>query len=42
MSLYRLRSGLARLTFDCSRARQELGWQPKIRSREALRRLLGG
>ena len=40
MSLYRLRSGLARLAFDCSLARRELGWQPKIRSREALRRLL--
>jgi predicted dehydrogenase/nucleoside-diphosphate-sugar epimerase len=42
MSAYRLRSGLARLAFDCTRARRDLGWEPKIRSREALRRLLAG
>lgn len=42
MSLYRLRSGLARLAFDCTRARRDLGWQPKVRSRDALRQLLAG
>jgi predicted dehydrogenase/nucleoside-diphosphate-sugar epimerase len=40
ISPYRLRSALAPLAFDCSRARKELGWQPKTKSRTALKELL--
>jgi predicted dehydrogenase/nucleoside-diphosphate-sugar epimerase len=30
LSIYRLKSALARMTFDCTRAENELGWQPRI------------
>ena len=39
-SPYRLRSGLVPLRCDCSKAVNELGWQPRVRSRTALRELL--
>jgi predicted dehydrogenase/nucleoside-diphosphate-sugar epimerase len=40
-SPYRLRSGVTPLRFDCAKARDELGWRPAVRSRTALRALLG-
>jgi len=40
-SPYRLRSGVAPLRFDCTKARRELGWRPTVKSRTALRALLG-
>jgi len=30
LSIYRLKSALARMQFDCSRAEKELGWQPLV------------
>jgi predicted dehydrogenase/nucleoside-diphosphate-sugar epimerase len=30
LSIYRLKSALARMQFDCSRAENELGWQPCV------------
>jgi len=30
LSIYRLKSALARMKFDCTRAENELGWQPRI------------
>jgi nucleoside-diphosphate-sugar epimerase len=30
LSIYRVKSALARMRFDCSRAEKELGWQPRI------------
>jgi len=30
LSIYRVRSALARLQFDCSRAEKEIGWQPRV------------
>jgi nucleoside-diphosphate-sugar epimerase len=30
LSIYRVKSALARLQFDCTRAENELGWQPRI------------
>jgi nucleoside-diphosphate-sugar epimerase len=41
-SPYRLRSGVAPLSFDCAKARRELGWHPVVKSRTALRALLSG
>src|SRR4029077_17580971 len=29
-SIYRLKSALARMQFDCSRAENELGWKPRV------------
>jgi nucleoside-diphosphate-sugar epimerase len=40
-SPYRLRSGVTPLSFDCAKAHHELGWQPAVKSRTALRALLG-
>jgi predicted dehydrogenase/nucleoside-diphosphate-sugar epimerase len=37
---YRLRSGQADLRFDCSRAREELGWRPIVGIEEGIRRTL--
>jgi predicted dehydrogenase/nucleoside-diphosphate-sugar epimerase len=30
LSIYRVKSALARMKFDCTRAENELGWQPRI------------
>jgi predicted dehydrogenase/nucleoside-diphosphate-sugar epimerase len=30
LSIYRIKSALARLQFDCSRAEKEIGWQPRV------------
>jgi len=30
LSIYRVKSALARMQFDCSRAEKDLGWQPRI------------
>ncbi len=35
VSPYRLRSAVAPLAFDCSKAREQLGWQPRARTRDS-------
>jgi nucleoside-diphosphate-sugar epimerase len=30
LSMYRVKSALARMQFDCSRAENDLGWQPRV------------
>jgi predicted dehydrogenase/nucleoside-diphosphate-sugar epimerase len=30
LSIYRVKSALARMKFDCTRAEKELGWQPRV------------
>jgi 2-alkyl-3-oxoalkanoate reductase len=40
ISPYRLRSAVAPLVFDCAKARDQLGWQPRAHTRDALRKLL--
>jgi predicted dehydrogenase/nucleoside-diphosphate-sugar epimerase len=40
ISPYRLRSAYVPLTFDCARAREQLGWRPQVGSGTALRALL--
>jgi predicted dehydrogenase/nucleoside-diphosphate-sugar epimerase len=40
ISPYRLRSAVAPLVFDCSRARDELHWEPQAHTRDSLRKLL--
>ncbi|HXI82736.1 MAG TPA: NAD-dependent epimerase/dehydratase family protein [Verrucomicrobiae bacterium] len=40
ISPYRLRSAVAPLVFDCTKAREQLGWQPRAHTRESLRKLL--
>jgi len=40
ISPYRLRSAVAPLVFDCAKAREQLGWQPQVHTRNALRKLL--
>jgi predicted dehydrogenase/nucleoside-diphosphate-sugar epimerase len=39
VSGYRLRSALARLTFDSDRARELLGWRPRVGVSEGIRRI---
>jgi len=39
IALYRLQSGLARLTYDGDRAEKLLGWTPKVGVREGIRRV---
>src|ERR1035438_9538256 len=38
ISPYRLRSAVAPLVFDCTKAREQLGWQPGGHTRETLRK----
>ncbi len=40
ISSYRLRSAVAPLAFDCSKARDELHWEPRAHTRDTLRKLL--
>ncbi|HVM62380.1 MAG TPA: NAD-dependent epimerase/dehydratase family protein [Verrucomicrobiae bacterium] len=40
ISPYRLRSAVAPLVFDCSRARDQLDWEPRAHTRDSLRALL--
>ncbi|MGD0059923.1 MAG: NAD-dependent epimerase/dehydratase family protein [Verrucomicrobiia bacterium] len=40
ISPYRLRSAVAPLAFDCTKARDQLHWEPRAHTRDALRRLL--
>jgi nucleoside-diphosphate-sugar epimerase len=40
ISLYRLRSALARLTWGTGRAEELLGWRPRVGVREGIRRVL--
>jgi nucleoside-diphosphate-sugar epimerase len=37
--VYRLRSALARLSYESDRASSLLGWRPKVGVREGIRRL---
>jgi nucleoside-diphosphate-sugar epimerase len=30
LSIYRVKSALARMKFDCSRAENEIAWQPRV------------
>ena len=39
IALYRLQSGLARLTYESDRAQKLLGWTPKVGVREGIRRV---
>ncbi len=40
ISPYRLRSAVAPLAFDCSRARDQLHWEPRAHTPDSLRKLL--
>jgi nucleoside-diphosphate-sugar epimerase len=40
VSPYRLRSSFAPRVFDCTKAREQLGWLPRAHTRTALRELL--
>jgi nucleoside-diphosphate-sugar epimerase len=40
ISPYRLRSAVAPLAFDCSKARDQLHWEPRAYTRDSLRKLL--
>jgi nucleoside-diphosphate-sugar epimerase len=40
LSVYRLRSAMARLQFDCSRAEAEIGWQPQTGVASGLRQTM--
>ena len=40
VAMYRLKSALARLRYESDRARQLLGWQPRVGVREGIRRLM--
>jgi len=37
LSVYRVKSALARMRFDCARAEDELGWQPRVGVASGLR-----
>ena len=39
VALYRLQSALARLHYESDRARDLLGWQPRVGVREGIRRV---
>jgi predicted dehydrogenase/nucleoside-diphosphate-sugar epimerase len=36
LSIYRVKSALARMQFDCSRAEKEIGWQPRVGTASGL------
>jgi predicted dehydrogenase/nucleoside-diphosphate-sugar epimerase len=40
LSIYKVKSALARMQFDCSRAEKELGWQPRVGIASGLRETL--
>jgi len=40
LSIYRLKSALAPLEFDCTLAQREIGWQPRIGIRSGLQHIL--
>jgi predicted dehydrogenase/nucleoside-diphosphate-sugar epimerase len=40
LSPYRLRSALSKMQFDCQKARERLGWQPKVGVRAAFAEVL--
>lgn len=42
IGVYRLKSALARLHYESDRARQRLGWQPRVGVREGVRRTIDG
>lgn len=42
LSIYRVRSALARITFDCRAAEERLGWRPRVGIRAGLLATLGG
>lgn len=41
ISPYRLKSAYVPLSFDCTKAREKLGWRPRVGSAKALRALFG-
>jgi nucleoside-diphosphate-sugar epimerase len=42
IAAYRLKSALARLHYESHRARELLGWQPRVGVREGIRRVATG
>ncbi len=42
LSRYRVASSLSPITFDCTAAREKLGWSPKVGVAEGLRRMQAG
>ena len=36
LSIYRVKSALARMQFDCSRAEKEIGWEPRVGTASGL------
>jgi nucleoside-diphosphate-sugar epimerase len=41
LSIYRVKSGMARLRFDCSRAEREIDWRPRVGIDSGLREIRG-
>jgi nucleoside-diphosphate-sugar epimerase len=39
LSIYRVKSGMARLRFDCSRAEREIDWRPRVGIDSGLREI---
>lgn len=40
LSIYRVKSALARLQFDCSRAEKEIGWRPRVGAASGLQKTM--
>ena len=40
LTRYRLQSALAPIAFDCTAAKKELGWEPRVGVEEGLQRTL--